>query len=60
VAHRVVHSPFAQILETQNLKERMHKTALLLRKEIEIIKIKEEISKKVTDSFDSRQRKYGR
>lgn len=47
-----------EVLETLDLKMRMHKTVVLLKRELEIIKIKEEINKKTNESIDSRQRKY--
>ena len=46
------------VLETLNVTERIEKTLLLLKKELELSKLQTEISKQVEDKMSANQRRY--
>ena len=47
-----------QVLSTLDVTERIEKTLLLLRKELELSKLQTEISKQVEDKMSANQRRY--
>lgn len=47
-----------EVLSTLNVTQRIEKTLLLLRKELELSKLQSEISKQVEDKMSANQRKY--
>jgi ATP-dependent Lon protease len=46
------------VLSTLNVTERIEKTLLLLKKELELSKLQSEISKQVEDKMSANQRRY--
>ncbi len=47
-----------EIVESLNLMERLQKTLLILKKEIEFLKIKEKINKQIEEKISQRQREF--
>jgi len=48
---------FTQLLSTLDIRTRMHETVLLLKKELHILSIKDEITKKTTGMMNEAQKK---
>ena len=48
----------SQVLSTLNVTERIEKTLLLLKKELELSRLQSEISKQVEDKMSANQRRY--
>ena len=48
----------SQVLSTLNVTERIEKTLLLLKKELELSRLQSEISKQVEDKMSTNQRRY--